>query len=206
MTMMARPTDEENTPLLSSTHQDDNDDDDDDDDSQTVSRKPPKQRIARFLASKPGHYCILALVSLDIASIFAALIVRLLACEARIPPKPGLRAEHALDIVGLCFGCLFVVELGVRVWAFGWVYFRSWFNCLDAVVIVLGIAVGALLEGVWREIASLVVVLRLLRLFKFVEEVGAGAEERMEGLREQIAFLFRENESLREELMHLRAK
>jgi hypothetical protein len=209
MAIMARPTDEENTPILSSTHQDDNDDDDDDDDdddSQTAPRKPPKQRMSRLLASKPGHYCVLSLVSLDIAGIFAALIVRLLACEGRVPPKPSLRAEHALEIVGLCFSCLFVIELGARVWAFGWAYFRSWFSCLDAVVIVLGLAVGALLEGVLRETASLVVVLRLLRLFKVIEEVGAGAEERVEGLREQIAFLFRENESLREELMHLRAK
>jgi hypothetical protein len=180
--------------------------DDDDDGSQTVPRKPPTQRIARLLASKPGHYCVLALVSLDIAGIFAALIVRLLACEGRIPPKPGIRAEHALDIVGLCFSCLFVVEVGARVWAFGWAYLCSWFNCLDAVVIALGLAVGALLEGELREIASLVVVLRFLRLFKVIEGVGVGAEERKEGLPEQIAFLFRENESLREELMHLRAR
>lgn len=88
----------------------------------------------------------------------------------------------------------------------GRVYFRPWFDCLDAMVIVLGLAVGILLEGALRQIAPLVVVLRLLRVFRIIEEVSTGAEEQMGSLREQIAFLFRENESLRRELMHLRAK
>ena len=52
----------------------------------------------------------------------------------------------------------------------------------------------------------MVVVLRLLRVFTIIEEVGTGAEEKMVGLQEQLGFLFKENESLREELMHLRAK
>jgi hypothetical protein len=74
------------------------------------------------------------------------------------------------------------------------------------VVIVLGFAVGVVLEDVLGEIASLVVMLRLLRVFRITEEVDASAEEGMEGLRGQIAFLFRENESLRGEVMCLRAK
>ena len=209
---MARPTDEENTPLLadSHAHHDDDDGNDyydaDDETSQTAPRQSLKQRTARLLASKPGHYCVLALVSLDIASIVAALIVRLLACEGCIRSYPSVRAEHALDIVGLTSSCLFVVELGVRVISFGWAYFRSWFNCLDAMAIGLSLAVSVLLEGVLGEIVSLVVVLRFSRVFRIIEEVGVTAEERMEGLREQIAFLIRENESLRGDMMHLRAK
>jgi hypothetical protein len=212
MAIMARPTDEENTPLLadSHAHHDDDDGNDyydaDDETSQTAPRQSLKQRTARLLASKPGHYCVLALVSLDIASIFAALILRLLAYEGRMRPKPGLQAEHVLDIAGICFSCLFFVELSARARLFGWAYFQSWFNCLDAIVIVLGLAVGVILEGALGEIASLVVVLRLLRVFTIIEEVGTGAEEKMVGLREQLGFLFKENESLREELMHLRAK
>lgn len=207
MTIMARQTDEENTPLLSPPHDDDDDDDDDDvnDNSQTARRQSLRRRIARCLASKRGDYCVLALVSLNIASIIAALIVRLFACEGRIPPKPSVRAEHALDIAGLVFRCLFAVELSVRVGVFGCAYFRSWFNCLDAVVIVLGVAIDVLLEGVMGEIASFVVVLRLLRVFRIIEGVSNGAEERMMGMREQIDFLFRENTSLREDVRQLRA-
>lgn len=210
MTITKPPRDEENTPLLP--HMNDDDDnnnssnDDDDDNSQTVKRQPLKQRIAQSLASRPGHYCVLALVFLDIASIFAALVVGRFACEGRSGLKPSTRAEHALDIVALIFSCLFVVELGARVLVSGWAYFQSWFDCLDAVVIVLGFAVGVVLEDVLGEIASLVVMLRLLRVFRITEEVDASAEEGMEGLRGQIAFLFRENESLRGEVMCLRAK
>ena len=209
---MAPPTDEENSPLLSPTLYDGDDgnegddDDGDDEDPQTVQREPLKQRTVRFLASKPGHHCVLVLASLDVASIFIALILRLLACEQCIPPRPGVRTECALDIVGLALTCLFVVELGARVWVTGWAYFRPWFDCLDAMVIVLDFAVGILLEGALRQVASLVVVFRLLRVFRIIEEVGTSAEEQMGSLREQIAFLVRKNESLRRELMHLRAK
>jgi hypothetical protein len=48
----------------------------------------------------------------------------------------------------------------------GGAFFRSWFDCLDAVVVVLGLAVRIILEGVLGEIASLVVALRLMRVFR----------------------------------------
>ena len=79
-------------------------------------------------------------------------------------------------------------------------YFQSRFHCLDATVIVAGFVLDVLLKGVLEEIGSLVVVLRLWRVFKIIEELSAGAEEQMEPLRERLTEVEKENEQLRRRL------
>ena len=52
-------------------------------------------------------------------------------------------------------------------------YFKSKFHCFDAFVIVAGFIVDVCLKGILEEIGSIVVVLRLWRVFKvcnFIEE------------------------------------
>lgn len=57
-----------------------------------------------------------------------------------------------------------------------------------------------ILHGVLEEIASLVIILRLWRFFKIIEEFSVGAEEQVEGLQLQIEGLQMENEGLRRRL------
>jgi len=83
-------------------------------------------------------------------------------------------------------------------------YFMSWFHCMDATVIVAGFIIDVLLKGVLEEIGSLVVVLRLWRVFKIIEELSAGAEEQMEPLHERLEMVERENEELRREVEELK--
>lgn len=79
----------------------------------TVSSTPSRQNHdtnTDFQSqSKYGHYSVLGLVSLDISSIFADLILQLLICEGRVPAKDGNKASDALGIVSLVFSCLFMV-------------------------------------------------------------------------------------------------
>ena len=62
-----------------------------------------------------------------------------------------------------------------------------------------------LLRGIIEEVASLVVILRLWRVFKIIEELSVGAQEQMEGLVEKVTDLQRENEELKAELRALKA-
>ena len=62
-----------------------------------------------------------------------------------------------------------------------------------------------LLRGVIEEVASLVVILRLWRVAKIIEELSVGAQEQMEDLIEQVTGLQRENEELKAELEALKA-
>lgn len=93
-----------------------------------------------------------------------------------------------------------MVELSATVGVFGWVYFRSWFNCPDAAVIVLRAPVDVLLEGAVGGIASFVVVLRLLRVFVIIEQVRSSTQRRVVGIQEQVEFLSKENGSLGEDV------
>jgi hypothetical protein len=79
-------------------------------------------------------------------------------------------------------------------------YFQSWFHSFDAVVIVAGFTTDVLLHGILEEVASLVVVLRLWRFFKIIEEFSVGAEEQMAGLEFRIEQLESENSDLKREL------
>ena len=131
---------------------------------------------------------------------------------------------EVLPIVSLGFSCLFMVELLASVWAFGaeyaasqpfrtnrWQltpnsYFRSKFHCFDALVIIAGFVIDILTTGVIEEVASLVVVFRLWRVFKIIEELSLGAEEQMEDLRRRLEELERENNELKNEITQSRDK
>jgi voltage-gated hydrogen channel 1 len=60
------------------------------------------------------------------------------------------------------------------------------------------------LRGVDEEIASLVVILRLWRFFKIIEEMSAGAQEEMDAMESRMVRLDVENKELRRELAKIK--
>ncbi|CAD0089388.1 unnamed protein product [Aureobasidium mustum] len=159
----------------------------------------------RYLNSKFGHYAILLLVSLDCTCIFSEFVIQILSCEGRISESRGHVAQEAIGIVGLVFSCLFMLELLASIWAFGFRFFRSKFHCFDATVIVASFIVDVLLRGILEEVASLVIILRLWRVFKIMEELSVGAQEQTEALRDRIEVLEREKSQMEVELTRLRS-
>ena len=85
-----------------------------------------RQRLQRFLTSKWGHYSVIILVSLDVAGIFANFIITMHICEHKAEKSFNRRAwEHTnefLDVLSLVFSCLFMLELLLSIWAFGFSY------------------------------------------------------------------------------------
>ncbi|KAF2740639.1 hypothetical protein EJ04DRAFT_571965 [Polyplosphaeria fusca] len=167
----------------------------DDEDSTMTSTR---QQLHRVFLSKTFHYSILLLVALDVAYI----VVNLLTCDHR--SGAAETTLKALEYVGLTFSCLFVLELLASLWAFGLHYLRSKFHVFDAVVIIASFVVEVTLQGVDQEIASLVVILRLIRVVKIVDELSVGAEEQMKELADRLADAEKENVSLREQVEVLR--
>ncbi|CAJ2500050.1 Uu.00g029030.m01.CDS01 [Anthostomella pinea] len=165
-----------------------------------------RRQTKHFLTSKIGHYSVLALVSIDVTAIFIDLILQLETCEGRLRPEEGDKAQEVLGDLSLIFSCLFMVELLASIWAFGWQYFKSWFHWLDATVILAGFVLDVLLKGVLEEVGSLVVVLRLWRVFKIIEELSAGAEEQMEPLQEKIGDLEKQCGELRRQVEQLKSQ
>jgi len=164
-----------------------------------------RKNVQTFLTSKYGHYSVLLLVSLDVSCIFADFLISLYICEHSCGKRKEAgsgwpQAQDALGIVSLVFSCLFMAELLASIWAFGLPYFKSKFHCFDAFVIIAGFVVDVCLKGFLEEIGSIVVVLRLWRVFKIIEEFSAGAADQMDILAEQVEHLDLENKELRKEL------
>ncbi|EWZ84150.1 hypothetical protein FOCG_08727 [Fusarium oxysporum f. sp. radicis-lycopersici 26381] len=168
------------------------------------SARSTKQKTVQFLSSKAGHYSVLTLVSLDVLSMIADFVLNLFKCEQG---RKGSDWDLALEILGsvsLVFSCLFVVELIASVWAFGWKYFNSWFHCFDAFIVIAGFITDVALRGIIEEVASLIVVMRLWRVVKIIEELGVGAQERTEELNAKLEKFESENEELRNEISRLK--
>jgi hypothetical protein len=71
--------------------------------------------------------------------------------------------------------------------------------------VVAGFIVDVLLHGILEEAASLVVILRLWRVFKIIEELSVGASEQAEDLEHKIEELKKENGLLRKEIERMKA-
>lgn len=95
-----------------------------------------------------------------------------------------------------------MVELLASLWAFGLSYLKNWFHILDATVIVVGFVIDVVFHGTVEEVGSLVVVGRLWRVFKIVEEFGVAGEDTVEELRERVAELEKEVEVVKKQRDH----
>ncbi|KAE8381877.1 hypothetical protein BDV26DRAFT_289078 [Aspergillus bertholletiae] len=156
------------------------------------------RRAARnFLSSRRGHYLVLLLVSVDVACTFADFIISLHVCEltkegSHVAAGWGVTQE-VLATIGLVFSCLFMLELTVTIFSFGKGYFSSKFHIFDALVIIVAFGVDVALHGVEEELGSLIVVLRLWRVFKIIEELESANEDTLEEYEHEIERLRQEN-------------
>ncbi|KAK3187015.1 hypothetical protein K4F52_004181 [Lecanicillium sp. MT-2017a] len=172
-----------------------------DEDAELGSATTLHRRCRRFLASRRKHFLVMAVVALDVTALLANVFIQLIACEMQQSDEPWVQTiTRSLETLGLFFSCLFMVELGACLFAFGFSYLKSSFHLFDAVVIVFSFLIDVSAQGLTESIGSLVVVLRLWRLAKISEEVVMGATERMEILEQQLDELENENKRLRTRL------
>lgn len=82
-------------------------------------------------------------------------------------------------------------------------YFKSWFHCFDALIVLASFVTDVVLHGV-IEGASFIVALRLWRVVQIIEELSVGAQERTEEFEHEIEELKRDVDHLREEASHLK--
>lgn len=82
-----------------------------------------RRRLQELLTSKWGHYCVLILVTLDTACIFADFLIALHICEHSREQRFNRRGWNTtisvLEYTSLAFSCLFMAELLGSVFAFG---------------------------------------------------------------------------------------
>ncbi|EHK16605.1 uncharacterized protein TRIVIDRAFT_40841 [Trichoderma virens Gv29-8] len=199
--------DRSSAPLLQPYHGDDSDDsaawNTPSRQSPSVSRRWQRWRRSsqRLLESRTKHFVVMSIVALDVAALLANVFIQLIACEMHQNDEPWVeQLTESLEIAGLVFSSLFLLELVACLFAFGLRFLASWFHVFDATVIIASFIIDVTSRGLTESIGSLIVVLRLWRLAKISEEVVLGATERMEVLEQQLEDLEAENSRLRAQL------
>lgn len=157
------------------------------------------------MASKYQHYLLISLIAIDVLCIFADIFISLYSCEEGKNTSEKVhhrldRTQEALGIISLVFSCIFLTELVITLWAFGWRWLRSKFHIFDTIVIIASFVVDVVLHGVNSEVASLVVLLRLWRFVKIIEEISDTQEDRIEAFEEKLKKLKEENGRMVREL------
>ncbi|KAJ5619204.1 hypothetical protein N7510_003188 [Penicillium lagena] len=166
---------------------------------------PRWRRSARnFLAGRWGHFLVLGLVTVDVCCTFTDFLIQLHVCElkhryARVDRGWGI-AEDVLSIASLVISCLFMVELLISVFSFGKGYFSSKFHIFDSLVIIVAFIIEVFLQGLVEEVGSLVIILRLWRVFQIIEELQSANEDTLEEYENDIEQLRQENNLLRRRL------
>jgi hypothetical protein len=79
-----------------------------------------RTRAKVFLASKSKHYAIMGLVSLDVLVLLTDIFVALIACDIGQKDERWVeQTREGLHLAGLIFSGLFMLELLLCVWSFG---------------------------------------------------------------------------------------
>ncbi|KAI0007923.1 hypothetical protein F4779DRAFT_481771 [Xylariaceae sp. FL0662B] len=156
-----------------------------------------RTKSKQFMDSRTKYWVILILIILDIAGILADIFIALVTCELGIRYDGWVTLMRgALANFSLGLSCIFMVELTLSLFADGLEYLRSWFHCFDAFVIVVSFAIDLLEHNTVEQIASLVVILRLWRFVKIVNEFSVEASEQTESLRKRVELLESRNAAL----------
>jgi voltage-gated hydrogen channel 1 len=167
---------------------------------------------------------VLVLIVLDVAGILSDIFIALVTCELGIRDEKWVApTREALTTFSLVLSSFFLAELLLSLWAEGLRYVSqeqlcpirgmyrlimmdsflgNWFHCFDAFVIVGSFCIDVLENNLAEEIASLIVILRLWRFVKIVNEFSVEASEQMEDLRRKVEELEMENKELRARLGH----
>jgi len=142
-------------------------------------------RVGNALESSTVHKIVIALIIIDAGCVLADLSYTLLSsgCE----PPSGPESPVWLDVlseISTAITTLFLIEIPLAVWSLGFRYYNPFdgvphasLHLFDAAIIVTTFVLEVVLRGKERELASLLIVLRLWRLIKLVGGVAVGAGE-----------------------------
>ncbi|EED84189.1 predicted protein [Postia placenta Mad-698-R] len=151
-----------------------------------------KEWAAEHLESPALHKTVIALarilVLIDSACVLADLGYTFLN-ETCTPDEENQPLWLTiLAHISLAITAFFLVEIPINIWAFGWTFYRpggralhSSLHFFDAVVIATTFIFEVVLRGRERELASLLIILRLWRLVKLVQGIAVSAGELEEG-------------------------
>ncbi|KAG0705912.1 hypothetical protein DFH29DRAFT_234461 [Suillus ampliporus] len=142
-----------------------------------------RENISRVIESSPFHTFVIALIVIDASCVLADLGYTVLS-DGCVPSDEGPAWLEVLAHVSLAITTLFLIEIPITLWAFGIRFYipfsgvqHAALHLFDAVIIVTTFILEFVLKGRQRELAGLLITLRLWRLVKLVGGIAVGAAE-----------------------------
>ncbi|KAF9069914.1 hypothetical protein BDP27DRAFT_1324799 [Rhodocollybia butyracea] len=172
-----------------------------------------RERLASWLESPHFHTFVIALITIDAAIVLVDLGYTLLSPSCTPEGPEGPQWLEILSHVSLGITAFFLLEIPLALFAFGLSFYNPFGNVphailhdFDAIIIITTFVLEVFLKGKERELASLLVVLRLWRLVKLVGGIAVGAGELEEDTAKDYAELRIEFEKTKRELANTRAR
>ncbi|KAA1474910.1 hypothetical protein DENSPDRAFT_841580 [Dentipellis sp. KUC8613] len=144
-----------------------------------------RTRVAEALESSAVHKLVIALTILDAGFVLADLSYTLLSPGCEPPSGPdSLVWLEVLSELSTAITTIFLIEIPLSLWSLGFNYYNPWgevphssLHLFDASIILVTFILEVILRGKERELASLLIVLRLWRLIKLVGGVAVSTGE-----------------------------
>ncbi|KAF9532275.1 hypothetical protein CPB83DRAFT_847567 [Crepidotus variabilis] len=173
-----------------------------------------QRKTAIFLEHPVLHKTVITLIATDAACVLADLAFSFLSPGCEPPDNAGSPTWLlVLANISLVITTLFLIEIPLTLWALGVQYMNPFgdvphagLHAFDATVILTTFVLEVVLRGKEKELAGLLIMLRLWRLVKLVGGVAVGAGELQEELAEQLADTRRELEMARTRLANLQGE
>lgn len=126
-------------------------------------------RTAALLKAETTHVLILVLIAIDSACVIADLAFTFLNEDCDHVPSQEPSWLAALSQTSLVITCIFLIELPLTIFAFGASYYLNPLHFFDASIIIATFALEVtpvLHNGKERQLAGLIIILRLWRLIR----------------------------------------
>jgi len=153
-----------------------------------------QRKTGEALESQNVHKLIITLIIIDAICVITDLGYVFLSprCDAEGEELPPWL--EALSYVSLVINSLFLIEIPLATWSFGWRYYspfspifqHSGFHLFDALIVLGTFIFEVALRGREEELAGLLVILRLWRIVKVVGGVAVGVSEYNEDAAKEI--------------------
>ncbi|KAH9050727.1 hypothetical protein EDB84DRAFT_1258819 [Lactarius hengduanensis] len=202
---MSRSSEQE--PLLPSSYSQDRRDE-----SQTASPSTWREHVSEALESSIAHKFVIALIVIDAGCVLVDLAYTLLSSDCELSGGPDAPAWlEVLSLISTVITTLFLVEIPLTIWSLGLEFYKphgrvphASLHLFDATIIVTTFVLEVVLKGSERELAGLLITLRLWRLLKLVGGVAVGAGEIEEDTVKELAQVKCELEESRSALVQTR--
>ena len=133
-----------------------------------------KSRLSILFETRQFKLFILFVILLDLTTIITSLLLEIYILEPHTPPNilPSLKAGlHSMELLSFTIVTFMLLEISLKIFAFGVKFFKSVINILDLIVVLISFSLelaGLINSSVLTPVASVIVLARIWRFLRIV--------------------------------------